>query len=292
MPNACTPRYVMITPARNEGSAMVETILSVVAQSVLPVEWVIVDDGSKDETASIIDRYAQIFPWIHCVHRPDRGFRSPGSGVMEAFYEGYRALRTRDWEFLVKFDADLAPDPGYFQECLKHFADDPQLGIGGGIVYHIANGTREIEHTPRFHVRGATKIYRRECWDGLGGLLVAPGWDTLDEVKANMLHWQTRTFPTVFVRQRRATGSCDGSWADNVKNGKANYISGYHPLFMVAKCIRRLGERPYVIGSAGLLLGYISGFLKRTPQVDDRALIRYLRDQQLRRLRFAESIWE
>lgn len=284
-------RYVMITPARNEGRAIEETILSVIAQSVRPVEWVIVNDGSRDETANIIDQYAQHFPWIHCVHRSDRGYRSPGSGVMQAFYAGYDTLQCSDWQYLVKFDADLVPEADYFKRCLNAFREDPRLGVSGGTVYHMANGVRQIETVPGFHVRGATKIYRRACWEGLGGLLPAPGWDTLDEVKANMLHWSTRSLQ-ILVRQRRATGACDGEWADNLKNGRANYISGYHPLFMAAKCLRRMAQRPYLFGAIALMTGYLGGYLKRLPRVQDPALIRYLRQQQLRRLCLAESIWK
>lgn len=284
-------RYVMITPARNEGRAIEETILSVIAQSVRPVEWVIVNDGSRDETANIIDQYAQHFAWIHCVHRSDRGYRSPGSGVMQAFYAGYDTLQCSDWQYLVKLDADLVPEVDYFKRCLNAFREDPRLGVSGGTVYHMANGVRQIETVPGFHVRGATKIYRRACWEGLGGLLPAPGWDTLDEVKANMLHWSTRSLP-ILVRQRRATGACDGEWADNLKNGRANYISGYHPLFMAAKCLRRMAQRPYLVGAIALMTGYLGGYLKRLPRVQDPALIRYLRQQQLRRLCLAESIWK
>ena len=285
-------RYVIITPARNEGRAIEETILSVLRQTLQPIEWVIVDDGSRDETGEIIDCYAKKYSWISTVHRPDRGFRNPGGGVIEAFTDGYCLLKSYTWEYIVKLDADLIMPSDYFETCFEHFEVDPKLGIGGGTVYESVDGTIRIERNPAFHVRGATKIYRRACWDALGGLFPAPGWDTLDEVKANMLDWRTRTFPDVRVRQRRPTGSNDGSWNDQVKNGRADYICGYHPLFMLVKCLRRLGEKPYGIASLGLGYGYVSSFLKRAPQVGDRALIRYLRHQQLRRLLFAETIWK
>lgn len=287
-----TPKYVVITPARNEASGIELTLQSVIGQTLRPAEWIVVDDGSKDGTAAVVERYAKEFPWISCVRRSDRGYRSPGGGVIDAFNEGYRTLRTRDWDFIVKLDADLTLEPQYFSACLKHFADRPHLGIGGGTVYNSVEGKPYIESNPRFHVRGATKIYRRACWDMLGGLLAAPGWDTLDEVKANMLHWETSSFDEIRALQRRATGACDGDWADYVKNGRANYISGYHPLFMLAKCVKRIAVRPYCIGAAGLCAGYLSAYFKKLPQVNDRVLIRYLRQQQLRRLRFADSIWK
>jgi len=285
-------RYVVITPARNEGSEIAQTIQSVLEQTVRPAAWVIVDDGSTDDTGAILDRYAAEIPWIAVVHRKDRGFRHPGGGVVEAVLDGYRALGVTDWEFIVKLDADLVLEPDYFERCLAEFTADAKLGVGGGTVYNLSNGKREIEGNPAFHVRGATKIYRRGCWEALDGLLVAPGWDTLDEVKANMLGWRTRSFSNIPVLQRRATGSNDGAWKDYVKNGRANYISGYHPLFMLLKCVKRLPQKPYVVAAFGLAYGYLYGYWNKIKTVNDPELIRYLRSQQIRRLLFRESIWK
>jgi len=148
-----------------------------------------------------------------------------------------------------------------------------------------------LEKHQAFHVRGATKIYRKDCWDAIGGLLKAPGWDTLDEVKANMMGWKTQSFTDLKLAHYRPTGAADGTWLNYVNNGTANYISGYHPLFMLLKCIKRLTEKPYIVVSAGLMYGFISGYIKRIPQVEDRELISYLRKQQMKQLLFQESIW-
>lgn len=283
--------YVVITPARNEGRGIEETIVRMASQSVLPSQWVIVNDGSQDETAEIIEEYSRKYCWITVVHRPDRGFRSPGGGVVEAFMDGYRRLAPRDWEYIVKFDADLSTDPDYFERCLARFRVEPKLGVGGGTVYHLAGEEIVTEPNPVFHVRGATKIYRRACWNALGGLLAAPGWDTLDEVKANMLGWQTRTFADVRVLQRRPTGSNDGVWRDSVKNGRADYICGYHPFFMFAKCLKRLFQKPYAIDSLGHIYGFVAAYWQGISQVNDPALICYLRRQQLRRIFGMKTIW-
>ncbi len=286
------PRYVIISPVRNEGPEMEETILSVVRQTVRSAEWVLVDDGSTDETAAIIDRYASTFPWISALHRPNPGHREPGTGVMEAFHQGYESLKSSDWEFVVKLDGDLTLEPEYFEKCFEEFRKDAKLGIGGGVICHREGGVINVERNPLFHVRGATKIYRRACWEGLGGLLKAPGWDTIDEVKANMMGWQTRSFPHLKVLHRRPTGAADGAWRNWVKNGRANYVSGYHPLFMLVKCLKRTVQKPYLVGAAGLFYGYVSGYLGGIPQVKDPALIGYIRRQQIRRLLLLESIWK
>ena len=284
-------KYVIITPARDEGEHIEQTILSILGQSVRPAQWVLVDDGSRDDTGDIMERYARQHSWITVVHRKNRGFRKSGGGVVDTFYDGYARVKESDWEFLVKLDADLSFAPEYFALCFEEFAKDGRLGIGGGAIYHDIDGKLRLEKNPAFHVRGATKIYRRGCWDELDGLVRAPGWDTIDELKANMLGWSTRSFPAIPVMHHRFTGAADGAWRNAMKNGRANYIAGYHPLFMLFKCVSRSFKSPYLLDSMGLLTGFLSGYLKRTPQVGDRRLISYVRGQQMRRLLRLESIW-
>lgn len=292
-PSSSSPtRYVVISPVRDEGQHIAETIKSVVKQTIRPIQWVIVDDGSTDATATIAQAYATRYPWMSCIKRPDRGFRAPGCGVIEAFDHGYDALAPHQWEFVVKLDGDLILEHDYFERCFKEFERDPQLGIGGGTLFHLERGVPKIEVNPLFHVRGATKIYRAACWRALGGLLRAPGWDTVDEVKAHMLGWRTRSFPHLKVLHLRATGAMSGTWKDAVKNGRGDYIAGYHPLFMIAKCLRNALQKPYIVLTAGLLYGFLGEYVRRAPRVQDKTLIEYLRRQQLRRLFLRKSIWK
>ncbi len=285
-------RYVVITPVRDEEAHIHSTVESMVQQTVLPKEWVIVNDGSKDSTGKIIDDYASRYVWIRAVHRQDRGFRKPGGGVVDAFNDGYRALTCCNWDFIVKFDGDLNFAPDYFEKCFDEFQRDGKLGLGGGVICYVSEGEKRFEEAPAFHVRGASKIYLKACWDGIGGLLTAPGWDTMDEIKANSLGWTTRSFPHLHLVHQRDTGSADGLWPTIVKYGRANYICGYHPLFMLSKCVVRLVRKPYIIGSVGLMYGFLSGYLTNAPRVDDRAAIAYLRRQQIGRLFGGESIWK
>jgi glycosyltransferase involved in cell wall biosynthesis len=285
-------KYVIITPARDEEEFLEVTIASVVSQSIRPAQWIIVNDGSSDRTGEIIDRAAAQYPWITARHRANRGHREAGGGVIATFYEGYSQIASPDWDFLVKLDADLSFSNDYFEQCFIRFSKDSRLGIGGGGIYHEEDGGLKLEPNPKFHVRGATKIYQKRCWEDIGGLLKAPGWDTVDELKANMLGWSTRTFTELQLSHYRFTGAADGAWKDSIKNGRANYIAGYHPLFMLMKCARRLAKRPYFSGSVGLGWGYLSGYWRRIPQVEDRGLIRYTRSQQMRKLLLQESIWK
>jgi glycosyltransferase involved in cell wall biosynthesis len=284
-------KYVIVTPVRDEEGYLPLTIESVIRQTIRPAEWVLVDDGSRDSTGAIIKQAAETHPWIRAVHREDRGYRKWGAGIIEAFYDGYKALTCRNWQFMCKLDGDLSFDANYFERVLLRFEEDRRIGIGGGVLYHYENGKKVPELHPKFHVRGGVKIYRRDCWDALGGLWVGPGSDTLDEVKANMLGWQTMSFPDIQLIHHRFTGASWGRWGGMVKDGKTDYVCGYHPLFFAAKAAVRLGRRPYVLSSLGLLHGYIMAHLEKTPRVNDPELIRYLRRQQLAKLMGKKTIW-
>jgi len=292
MPKSKDIQYVVITPARDEALYIEKTIESVASQTIKPVEWVIVNDGSTDDTGKIIDGCSKKYPLIHTIQRENRGFRKSGGGVIEAFYDGYNSLESKDWDYIVKLDGDLSFGDDYFERCFEYFKGNSKLGITGGMVYHVINGVDKLEKNPRFHVRGATKIYKKECWDAIGGLIKAPGWDALDEVKANMLGWETKSFPDLKLIHHRYTGKADGTWRNSVKNGTADYISGYHPIFMLLKCFKRFFQKPYILGSTGLFYGFLSGYIRNMPQVNDPKLINYLRRQQINRLFFRESIWK
>jgi poly-beta-1,6-N-acetyl-D-glucosamine synthase len=291
MPEAPSSRYVAIMPARDESRHLPATIASISAQTVKPTLLVIVDDGSHDDTLAIANDAAAREPWIRVVARPDRGFRAPGYGVMDAFYDGYATVDV-EWDFLVKLDSDVVLEPDYFERCLARFALDPRLGIGGGVFHaRTPDGRYEEERTPHFHVRGGSKIYRRACWDDIGGLIRLTGWDTFDEVKANRLGWRTETFDEIVVRHERATGDAAGQWRNAVKNGRACFVVGYDPVFLMLRSIGRLRTAPRLKGPAGLLVGYFGAWAKREPRVDDPDTIRYMRSQQRRRITGRQTIW-
>jgi poly-beta-1,6-N-acetyl-D-glucosamine synthase len=285
-------RYVVVTPVRDEEAYLPLTIESIVKQTVRPRQWLIVDDGSRDRTGNIIAEAAKTYPWIRGVRRQDRGYRKWGGGIIEAFYDGFHASSCKDWEFMCKLDGDLSFEPGYFEAAFRKFAECPKLGIGGGMLYHVDEGIKTLETHPLFHVRGGAKIYRRECWDAIDGLWIGPGSDTVDDVKANMLGWTTQSFPDLLINHHRWTGEAYGRWGGLAKNGRTDYVSGYHPLFLAAKALVRLPQRPYVLGSIALLYGYMKALIEGAPQVDDPQLIEYLRRQQLAKLIGRETIWK
>ena len=287
------PRYAVVTPVRDEEQYLPQTIASMCAQTLKPWRWVVVNDGSRDKTGELIEAAAAQHPWISVVHRKDRGTRQAGSGVIASFYDGYELVSRDALDYVVKFDGDLSFAPDYFEKCLREFDADAKLGIAGGTLCKLENGEMvpEFNADPPFHVCGPTKIYRRECFKAIEGLIVAPGWDTVDLIKANMLGWSTRSFPHIRLIHLRRTGAAYGLSKDGVKNGLANYITGYHPLFMAAKCLRRMLRNPFSLEGLCLWIGFMKGYVKRIHQVEDRAMIRYLRQQQFRALTFRSNLW-
>ena len=174
-------KYVVITPARDEEKYLQKTIASMVAQTIIPLQWVIVNDGSKDRTLEFGEQASRSYPWIKIISRQNRGFRKAGGGVVETFYDGYALIKDLKYDFIVKLDGDLSFGPDYFEKCFNFFDTCPKIGIAGGEIFNFIDGQLIKETSVRFHVRGATKIYKKDCWDAIGGLLHAPGWDTLDE---------------------------------------------------------------------------------------------------------------
>jgi biofilm PGA synthesis N-glycosyltransferase PgaC len=288
------PRYVVVSPVRDEGSHIAKTIASMTRQTNRAVRWVIVDDGSSDNTADVAAAAAAQHEWITVIRRLNRGARQAGGGVVDAFNVGYACVSGLTWDFVVKLDGDLSFDDTYFERCLARFEAEPQLGIGGGTVCLANDSGLRVEYPsdPRFHVRGPTKIYRRECWKAIAPLVQAPGWDTIDEVRANWKGWKTRTFREIQLVHHKPTGSADGTWRNWYKNGRANYVTGYDPLFMAVKCLKRAFARPPLVAAIALAVGFCSGYVAKAPRVQDAKAIAYLRREQRRRLLLQSSIYD
>lgn len=286
-------KYVVVTPVRNEVQHLKRTIQSMLAQTEAPMEWIIVDDGSTDGTRQLAESAAANTPWVKLVQRADRGFRKAGAGVVQAFYDGFNEIACNEWDIVVKLDGDLEFDPTYFEQLIAEFERDGRLGISGGDIYHFKDSQVVIESAidPAFHVRGANKAYRRACWEAMGGLFQVTGWDTLDEVKANMIGWTTRRIASLRMLHLKPTGAADGTWKNAFKNGRGSFICGYHPIFLLARSARTLLRWPPFVESAGLMAGYFTGVLRGVDRVQDAQLIRYLRRQQINKLLLRPSLW-
>ena len=273
-------QYAVISPIKDEAEYIAMTITSMLAQTIRPVVWIIVNDGSHDNTQSIVEKYAQENPWIKLVNRQDMGIRKRGKGVVEAFYTGFKTLAA-PYDFIVKLDGDVTFGPDYFEAILKRFAADPRLGIAGGGVYEKANGRAYILNTAREHVRGCTKIYRRTCFDEIGGLVSAMGWDGIDEWQALSKNWKVQSFLEEKIYHHRLAGKATGFLKSNFEQGVGAYCMGYHPLFIIARGIRRITDPPFLLSGAAMIGGYFSAWVQRKELLADPSVIRYVRQSQL-----------
>ncbi|MEP6595448.1 MAG: glycosyltransferase, partial [Ginsengibacter sp.] len=220
-----TLRYAVITPVRNESEYIEKTIRSMIQQTVRPTEWIVVNDGSSDNTAEIVSKYSKAYSWIKLLNRIDRGTRQRGKGVVETFYTGYQAL-TQDYEVIVKLDGDLFFEPDFFQTLLNEFAINPKLGITGGAVYERLDGENWILQAKKDHVRGPNKIYRRTCFEAIGGLKSTLGWDGIDQWEALSLGWEVKSFLNLKVLHYRWTGAATGFPKNKIEQGYGAYYMG------------------------------------------------------------------
>ncbi len=281
--------YLAITPARDEERLLPRLIVSMAAQTRQPGRWIIIDDGSADRTGEIIDCAASYHPWIEPRHLPRSASRAPGgeSAIMRFLppdaWEGYDAI--------LRLDADLSFKPRLAELLLAEFEKNPRLGIAGPTLYE-ARGSRWREvAAPSFHTRGAAKLYSCACFAAIGGLEAGLGWDTIDEARALMLGFQTRSFRHIRAYHHRPQGAAGGLWRSRKAAGLAAYNVGYAPLFLVARALRLGLKWPPLIGGAGLVAGYLEGCLQRAPRPVSPELVRFVRRQQLRRLLLMESVW-
>ena len=281
--------YLAITPARDEEEFLPGLIASMAAQTCVPARWIIIDDGSADDTRAIIDDAARTHPWIEPQHLSRNGPRAAGGeSLIMRFLQ--RDMRER-YDFVLRLDADLSFESHIIEQMLAEFAHDPSLGIAGATLYE-PSGEKWVEvPSPAFHTRGAVKMYSSACFAAIGGLEAGLGWDTVDEAHAMMLGFKTRSFRHIHARHHRPQGAAGGLWRARMAAGVAAYRAGYSPAFMMARAARQVIARPFVLAALLMLAGYCRGYLHRVSRAASPELVRFVRRQQWRRLLMQESKW-
>jgi glycosyltransferase involved in cell wall biosynthesis len=250
-------KYILIIPCYNEALYLEKTLQSIVNQSILPEELIIVDDNSTDETPQIIQKYTTEFPWIKSIYKKSENVHLPGSKVIQAFQMGYENI-SKDYEIIVKADADLIFPAHYFETILNHFNADEKTGMAGGFAYIEKNGEWILENlTDKNHIRGAFKAYRKLCFENIGGLKPAMGWDTVDELLARFYGWNIKTDVTLQVKHLKPTGQQYNKKA-RYKQGEAFYTLGYGFWITLIAAIKLAFKK----GKPLLFIDYILGFLK------------------------------
>jgi glycosyltransferase involved in cell wall biosynthesis len=252
---------------------------------MLPVEWVIVSDESTDGTDRIVQEYAALHPFIRHVRLKDRPERS-FSSVVFVTEAGYKALRLTDYEYIGLLDADIRLVPDYFERMFEKFSRDPQLGVAGGLVYDVVEGEPEQNRQNLNEVAGAVQLFRRECFESIGGLVAIPegGWDTITCVSARMKGFRTRTFPDLLVEHLKPRNAVFGHPLNRKwQMGVRDYVLGTGTLFEMLKCFSRIRERPYFFGSMARFGGFAwSGLTRRPKMLPEDIRLRIRQEQAMR----------
>lgn len=273
--------YAIVTPVRNETANLRRLADSLIAQDLRPDAWVIVDTGSTDDTQAVGSELSEREPWIE-TFALDEAALARGGPIVRAFEAGFRSLAERP-DVVVKLDADLSFDPGYFALLMRQFADDSSLGMASGTCYELEGGEWRQRFVTGTTVWGAARAYRTDCLEAVMPLEQRMGWDGVDEFRANARGWTTRVFLDLPFRHHRREGERDGSArrARRAQGQAARYL-GYRFWYLVLRSLWHARREPAAVAMIG---GYLGAAIRREPRLQDDEARRYLRGQQsLRRL--------
>jgi glycosyltransferase involved in cell wall biosynthesis len=281
------PSYVLVTPARNEAQFIESTIQSVVAQTVRPLKWVIVSDGSTDGTDEIVSRYAVAHDWIELLRMPERKVRN-FAGKAYAFKAGKDRMEGLPYDVIANLDADITFESGYFAFLLEKLVDDLLLGVVGTPYVEKTGEIFDYRFTSLDHVSGACQVFRRACYEGIGGYVpVRVGTiDCIAVMTARMKGWRTRTFTEMVCHHHRKTGTAErGPMKANFMTGVMDYAMGNHPLWELFRTAYQMTKRPFLVRGLALGWGYLWSVLQRGERPVSSELIKFHRREQMQRLK-------
>ncbi len=272
---------------------MRRTLDSVVAQTMRPTRWVIVDDGSTDDTPAILAEYAAAHDWITVVQKPDRGARAVGPGVIEAFYFGLAQVDANAYPYLCKLDLDLDLPPRYFEILIERMEQNSRIGTCSGKPWFRNAAGRWISEKCGDEMSvGMTKFYRRECFAQIGGFVREVMWDAIDCHKARQMGWIAVSWNDKHLRfeHLRPMGSSQKSvFTGRRRHGFGQYYMGSDPAYFIATGLYRMAHPPYVLGGLATIQGFLSAWLRGEKQHDDADLRAFVRTYQRRALRVGKA---
>jgi biofilm PGA synthesis N-glycosyltransferase PgaC len=280
-------KYVLITPARDEAQHIEGTIQSVIKQTVRPLKWVIVSDGSTDGTDDIVRKYTLDNPWIELVRTPERRERH-FAGKVHAFNAGYARLNELEYAAIGNLDADISFDEDYFSFLLGKLMNDPKLGLVGTPFRDASSAVYDYRFTNIDHVSGACQLFRRECFEAVGGYVPVKGGciDHIAVLTARMKGWKTRTFPEKVSMHHRAMGTAQqGMLMARFRNGGKDYAIGNHPAWELFRAVYQMTKRPFIIGGLMIVSGYGWAAVRRAERPVSPELVAFQRREQMQRLK-------
>jgi len=281
------PTYVLVTPARNEAQFIELTMKSVLAQTVRPLKWVIVSDGSTDGTDDIVSKYAVHHPWVDLVQMPERRDRN-FAGKVHAFNAGYARIADLQYDVIANLDGDVSFDESYFSFLLEQMVEDPRLGLVGTAFRDPSGETYDYRFVSIEHVTGTCQVFRRQCFEDIGGYVpVKTGAvDSIAVITARMKGWKTRTFTEKVCFHHRGFGTAEQSvLRARFKNGAKDYAVGNHPIWELFRAVYQTTKKPFVVGGLMLACGYTWSLIRRVARPVSPELVAFHRREQMGRLR-------
>ena len=278
-------QYVLVTPARNEAEFIELTIKSVANQTMLPLRWVIVSDGSTDATDEIVLGYARVHRWIEFVRIPEHGERNFAAKA-KAFNAGYERVKALDFDIIGNLDADVSVEPDYFSFLVSKFELYPDLGVAG-TPFREGDFQYDYRFTSPDHVSGACQLFRRECFEAVGGYLpLEAGVDLVAVTMARMRGWKTHAFSEKsYLHQRKTQSNLQAGLRKVFRSGYHDYLLGSDLLWHICKAFYHAAKAPYLAGGAALLAGYLWAFASGAPRRVPAEFVAFRRAEQMRRLK-------
>ena len=284
------PSYSVVMPIRNEEENLLRVADWLSAQTALPMQWILVDNGSTDTTVCLARQLSERYPWVVLIETDGSPAPARGAPIVRAFMDGLRKLAAPPPDVVVKLDADLSGEPDYFERLLEHFRDDPKLGIASGTCFELLDGTWSPTHATIGHVRGAARAYRWNCLQDVLPLEERMGWDGLDALKATTRGWRTATVDIPF-RHHRKVGVRDSSEVQRwMVAGQQAYFMNYRPTYLLARALRWSATDPRAIA---MVAGFLGEAARRAPRHRDESVRALLRERQRARripIRAAEAL--
>ena len=272
-------KTIIITPFLNEEEVIGDLIKSVISQQLKPAKWVLVDDGSSDNSLQIIQELAKDQDWISVLqldHKTKK--RSIGAKIINAFNSGLETISIDDYDIIMKLDADLILPENYIKEIAQQFTNNPSIGLCGGVCGLVEQGEIKLERKTNLdHVRGALKAYRKDCFKQIGGLVNRMGWDSVDEYKARYHKWEVKVLPNLMVAHLKETNIKTGHALASFKNGIMLYTIRFDIPLLMTNVLKRLLWKPYIIQGLAILWGYCYAFLNREEKIIDKKLGKFIR---------------
>jgi biofilm PGA synthesis N-glycosyltransferase PgaC len=277
--------YVLVSAVKDEEKYIERTIQAVLQQTIRPYKWVVVDDGSQDRTRAIVEEYANRFPWIIQLTLARDASRQPGAGVIRAFNKGFELVKDSSFDFIAKLDCDIDFPADYFEQLIARFQREENLGIASGIYLEERRNRWVPVKMPAYHAAGASKMIRIRCFSDIGGFVASRGWDTLDEIRAQMMGWRTRHFREIKFRHLKKEGSASGCTRTSVMQGEIYYLTGGGGFFFSLKLLHRLFFcRPILWGGFALLFGFLRAKLSKQKKLVNDSEAKFYRRLLNRRI--------